>query len=193
VAHPLVAGLLLAAPYAAIMSTVAAFLLMISSSLVRDLYQRTINPNVSPRAIKVASYLVTGLVGVVVMIGALNPPGFLQYIIVFTGTGQGCSFLVPMFLALYWRQATRQGMLAGMLGGFAVVLALYALGWTDSRCQAALAEYDKAKAAISQNEPMPERPTLAQTLNDALGWLPGWGEKRPDKFAPLYAGGCDPL
>src|SRR5262245_18591250 len=129
VAHPLVAGLLLAAPYAAIMSTVAAFLLMISSSLVRDLYQRTINPNVSPRAIKVASYLVTGLVGVVVMIGALNPPGFLQYIIVFTGTGQGCSFLVPMFLALYWRGATRQGMLAGMLAGFAVVLGLYALGW----------------------------------------------------------------
>src|SRR5439155_22701603 len=53
------AGLLLAAPYAAIMSTVAAFLLMISSSLVRDLYQRTINPNVSPRVVKAGSYLVT--------------------------------------------------------------------------------------------------------------------------------------
>ena len=194
VAHPLVAGLLLAAPYAAIMSTVAAFLLMISSSLVRDLYQRTINPEVSPRVIKAASYLVTGLVGVVVMVGALNPPGFLQYIIVFTGTGQGCSFLAPMFLALYWRRATRQGMLAGMLGGFAVVFALYALGWTDGWCHAALADYEKAKdAAVSQNEPMPDRPALARALNDALGWFPGWGEKRPDRFAPLYAGGCDPL
>jgi Na+/proline symporter len=162
-----VAGLLLAAPYAAIMSTVAAFLLMISSSLVRDLYQRTINPNVSPRAIKAASYLATGLVGVVVMVGALNPPGFLQYIIVFTGTGQGCSFLAPMFLALYWRRATRQGMLAGMLGGFAVVLGLYALGWLDSA-----------------NWP---------AFESMLGWFPGWGESRPDKFAPLYAGGVDPL
>src|SRR2546421_147906 len=86
-AHPLVAGLLLAAPYAAIMSTVAAFLLMISSSLVRDLYQRTLNPNVSERTVKRASYLVTALVGVVVTLGAVNPPGFLQYLIVFTGTG----------------------------------------------------------------------------------------------------------
>src|SRR5919201_7172565 len=108
-AHPLVAGLLLAAPYAAIMSTVAAFLLMISSSLVRDLYQRTFNPDVSPRVIKASSYLVTALVGVVVVVGALNPPGFLQYIIVFTGSGQGCAFLVPMALTLYWPRATRQG------------------------------------------------------------------------------------
>src|SRR5207245_8268122 len=62
VAHPLVAGLLLAAPYAAIMSTVAAFLLMISSSLVRDIYQRTINPNASPRALKTSSYVITAVI-----------------------------------------------------------------------------------------------------------------------------------
>jgi Na+/proline symporter len=190
----LVSGLLLAAPYAAIMSTVAAFLLMISSSLVRDLYQRTINPDVSPRTMKVISYGVTALVGVVVMLGALNPPGFLQYIIVFTGTGQGCSFLVPMFLGLYWRRATRAGVIAAMLGGFLVVLGLYALGWIDSRCQAAIAEYErKVETAQARNEPAPEPPALARALDDGLRWFPGWGEKRPDRFAPLYAGGLDPL
>jgi len=171
VAHPLVAGLLLAAPYAAIMSTVAAFLLMISSSLVRDLYQRTINPDVSPRTIKAISYVTTALVGAVVMVGAINPPGFLQYIIVFTGTGQGCSFLVPMLLGLYWRRATRAGMLASMLGGFATVLLLYALGWAESAC----------------------RRSQLDGLSQALSWVPGWGEPRPDAFAPLYVGGLDPL
>lgn len=193
-AHPLVAGLLLAAPYAAIMSTVAAFLLMISSSLVRDLYQRTINPDVSPRTIKTASYVVTALVGVVVVVGALNPPGFLQYIIVFTGTGQGCSFLVPMGLALYWRRATRQGMLAGMLGGFLVVLGLYALGWIDSTCQRTLRDYERQVAvAVANNDSPPARPTTAAGIHDALRWVPGWGEERADRFAPLYAGGLDPL
>ncbi len=132
VADPVVAGLLLAAPYAAIMSTVAAFLLMISSSLVRDLYQRTINPDASPRTLKVFSYLVTALVGAIVVLGALNPPDYLQDIIVFTGAGQGCSFLVPMVMLLYWRRATRQGVLASMLGGFLAVLSLYLLGWLAS-------------------------------------------------------------
>jgi Na+/proline symporter len=167
-AHPLVAGMLLAAPYAAIMSTVAAFLLMISSSLVRDLYQRSINPRASDRAMKRASYLVTGLVGLVVLGGAINPPNYLQYIIVFTGTGMGCAFLMPMLLALYWRRATRQGVLAGMVGGFLIVLVLYVLGWRDSYTQ-------------------------APALRSALGWGPGWGEPRPDSFAPLYAGGLDPV
>jgi SSS family transporter len=170
-AHPLLAGLLLAAPYAAIMSTVAAFLLMISSSLVRDIYQRTINPNVSDRTIKIGSYVVTALVGIVVSIGALRPPGFLQYVIVFTGAGQGCSFLAPMVLSLYWRRATRQGMMASMFGGFVAVVGLYVAGWLD--------------AAGYHPYATPEPPAWAQSC--------GWGSERLDAFAPLYVGGVDPL
>jgi sodium/pantothenate symporter len=169
-AHPLVAGLLLAAPYAAIMSTVAAFLLMISSSLVRDLYQRTINPRASQKTLKRVSYLTTALMGLVVMLGAINPPGFLQYVIVFTGSGQTCAFLLPMVLTLYWKRATRQGVLAGMLGGGLTVMLLYVLGWIDTA-------YQKA----------------GSTGPAWLSWFPGWGQKREEAFAPLYAGGCDPL
>lgn len=150
---PFCAGLLLAAPYAAIMSTVAAFLLLISSSLVRDIYQRTINPHVSQRTIRRYTYLVTGFVGFVVMIGALNPPQFLQYVIVFTGSGQGCSFLIPMALALYWRRATRAGVLAAMLGGGLTVFGLYALGWIDSARQAAAQRDARADvAAVADSE-----------------------------------------
>lgn len=127
--HPLIAGLLLASPYAAVMSAVAAFLLMISSSLVRDIYQRTIDPNVSAKKIKVLSYTVTTLVGVGVLIAALDPPPFLQTFIVFTGTGQSCSFLFPMVMCLYWRRATKPGILAGMFSGGLTVFGLYVIGW----------------------------------------------------------------
>lgn len=168
---PFVAGLLLAAPYAAIMSTVAAFLLLISSSLVRDLYQRTINPKASQRTIKRGSYVVTALVGVVVMVAAMNPPTFLQYIIVFTGAGQGCSFLFPMLFALYWKRTTRQGVFAGMLGGFVTLVGLYALGWIDNR---------------TQSDP-------SHWAQQAFSWVPGWGEKRTDNFAPLALGGVEPV
>jgi SSS family solute:Na+ symporter/sodium/pantothenate symporter len=126
---PLLGGLILAAPYAAAMSAVAGFLLLMSSSLVRDIYQRNVNPNVSPRLIRRVSYGTTAVVGVLVTLVALRPPSFLQYLIIFTGAGMACTFLAPIAMALYWRRATRAGALAALIGGFVTVLGLYVLGW----------------------------------------------------------------
>ncbi len=125
---PLLGGLILAAPYAAAMSAVAGFLLLMSSSLVRDLYQRNINPNVGERGVKRVSYATTAVVGVLVTALSLRPPEFLQYLILFTGAGMACTFLAPTLLGLYWRRTTRAGALAGMVGGFGTVTALYLLG-----------------------------------------------------------------
>jgi SSS family solute:Na+ symporter/sodium/pantothenate symporter len=126
---PVIGGLILAAPYAAAMSAVAGFLLLMSSSLVRDLYQRNFNPDVSPRLIRWVSYGTTAVVGVVVTVAALHPPKYLQYLIIFTGSGMACTFLAPTVLGLYWRRATRAGALAGLLSGFGTVTVLYVLGW----------------------------------------------------------------
>src|SRR5262249_3664385 len=110
-------------------SAVAGFLLLMSSSLVRDIYQRNINPDVSPRVVKIVSYATTAVVGIIVTLGALRPPHFLQYIIVFTGAGMASTFLAPVVLGRYWRRATYAGALAALLGGFFAVLTLYVLGW----------------------------------------------------------------
>jgi SSS family solute:Na+ symporter/sodium/pantothenate symporter len=126
---PLLGGLILAAPYAAAMSAVAGFLLLMSSSLVRDIYQRNINPNVSPRMVKWVSYITTAVVGIIVTIAAFHPPRFLQYLIVFTGAGMACTYLAPTVFALYWRRATRAGALTGLVSGFVTVSLLYVLGW----------------------------------------------------------------
>jgi Na+/pantothenate symporter len=119
------AGLLVAAPFAAVMSTVDSFLLMISSALVRDIYQRNINPAAEEKAIKRLCYFFTVIIGTAAMIGAINPPQFLQDIIVYVGSGLAASFLAPMIYALYWPRANSQGCMAGMLGGFAAHLSLY--------------------------------------------------------------------
>lgn len=122
------AGLLVAAPFAAVMSTVDSFLLMISSALVRDIYQRNINPDVSEKGVKRLSYLFTFMVGAGAMLGAVNPPQFLQDIIVYTGSGLAACFLGPMVFALYWPRSNTIGCMAGMLAGFAAHLGMYVAG-----------------------------------------------------------------
>ena len=121
---PWLAGLLVAAPFAAVMSTVDSFLLMISSSIVRDVYQKQINPNATETAMKRLTYAVTASVGIAALAGALNPPEFLQDVIVLTGAGLSGCFLVPVGLALYWPRFNEAGALAGMLAGFASHLGL---------------------------------------------------------------------
>jgi len=122
------AGLLVAAPFAAVMSTVDSFLLMISSALVRDIYQRNINPEASERRLKHLSYACTLAVGTAAMLGAVNPPQFLQDLIVYTGSGLAACFLGPMVFALYWPRANVVGCMSGMAAGFLAHLAMYVGG-----------------------------------------------------------------
>lgn len=129
---PWLAGLLIAAPFAAAMSTVDSFMLMISSSLVRDVYQKEINPEVTEKTTKRLSYLCTMTVGLLVMFAAVNPPKFLQVIIVFASGGLASVFLVPVFLGLFWPRFNAPGAIAGMLGGFSSCMSLYVIGFIQN-------------------------------------------------------------
>lgn len=126
---PWLAGLLVAVPFAAAMSTVDSFMLMISSSIVRDVYQQHVNPAASPRTIKWLSYACMSVIGITVTLAAFNPPKFMQYLIVFAGGGLSVAFLIPMAMALYWRRANTPGTLAAMFGGIIAYLALYIVGF----------------------------------------------------------------
>jgi SSS family solute:Na+ symporter/sodium/pantothenate symporter len=127
-ANPYVAGLILAAPYGAVLSTVSGWLLIISSGLVHDLYQRFLRPTASEREIAWASYAMTIAIGVFVALVALRPPAYLQLIVVFSSTGMAAAFLMPALLGSFWRRTTAAGAIAAMLAGTAVTLGLYLLG-----------------------------------------------------------------
>jgi sodium/pantothenate symporter len=126
---PWLAGLLVAAPFAAVMSTVDSFLLMISSAVVRDVYHRHVNPGATEKTLRRLSYAVTLLVGIAAVLGALYPPRYLQDIIVYTGSGLASCFLVPMALGLYWPRLNTAGAITGMLSGFLTHLGLYGTGF----------------------------------------------------------------
>jgi sodium/pantothenate symporter len=126
---PWLGGIILAAPFSAIMSTVSGFLLMISSAFVRDLYQGSINPNLSEAKAKWLAFIATAAVGAIATVLALYPPQFLQTLIIFTGTGISSCFLFPVMLMLYWPRYHKAGFIGGMLGGFLTHSGLYLAGW----------------------------------------------------------------
>lgn len=135
--YPWVAGLLVAAPFAAVMSTVDSFLLISSSAIVRDIYQRNISPNASEKTIKRMTYSVTFAIGTAAMVAAVNPPDYLQDIIIFTGSGLSTSFLAPIALMLYWPRFTKPAAMASMAAGFFSYVVLYGWGYfTFNKMQA---------------------------------------------------------
>jgi sodium/pantothenate symporter len=139
---PVLAGLLIAAPFAAVMSTVDSFLLIISSSLVRDIYQRNINPHASERSIKRLSLATTVFVGGLVFFLAINPPRFLQDLVVFVVSGQTATFLVAMAMTLYWPRANACGVACAMWAGFCGVGGMYLIGWAQTGSFAAWTPFD---------------------------------------------------
>ncbi len=132
-ANPYIAGIIMAAPYGAVLSTVSGWLLIIASGLVRDLYQRFLRPAASEREIARVSYLATVLVGLGVAFVATNPPDYLQLIVVFASSGLAAAFLVPGLMACFSRRATAAGAIAAMLVGPAVTMLLYVLGQVGSQ------------------------------------------------------------
>ncbi len=129
---PWLAGLLVAAPFAAVMSSVDSFLLMLSSGVVRDIYQRYINPDAPEKNIRRLTYASTAVIGVVATLAAVNPPEFLQTLIVFATGGLAVSFLIPVALAIYWPRMNAGGVIGGMIGGCGILLALYLYGFLKS-------------------------------------------------------------
>ncbi|MEZ6044839.1 MAG: hypothetical protein R3C11_04520, partial [Planctomycetaceae bacterium] len=123
------AGVLVAAPFAAVMSTIDSFLLMMSSAIVRDIYQRNINPDASERTIKLLSYGSTLVIGLTAMFFAIDPPPFLQDIIVYTGSGLSTCFLAPIVYAIYWPKCNKQAIFASMLSGLGMHFFCYVMGW----------------------------------------------------------------
>ncbi|MFM7166665.1 MAG: sodium:solute symporter family transporter [Planctomycetaceae bacterium] len=132
----LVAGLILAAPFGAVMSTVSSYLVVLSSGVVRDIYQRFLRPQAQRDELRMAAWLTMILAGLISVAVMWSPPKYLQVFIVFSTSGAAATFLVPAIMACYWRRATPAGAAAGMISGAVVVLCLYLcgiMGWSPAQ------------------------------------------------------------
>ena len=133
--HPFIAGLILAAVLAAIMSTLSSQLVVCSSALVEDLYGVF-----SSKKLSAAKSLWLGRFGVAIVAliaGALawNPNSSILQLVAFAWAGFGSAFGPTVLLSLYWRKLTTQGALTSMITG-----AVVAFVWGQSPMKSVLYE-----------------------------------------------------
>ncbi len=115
---PLISGLLLIVVLSAIMSTVDSLLLLSSSAVVRDTMQKILGSNKSDRQLATYGKLVTVLIGVIGIAFAIPEAQFIFWFVLFAWSGLGAAFGPTILGLLYYRKITREGIIAGMLGGF---------------------------------------------------------------------------
>ncbi|WP_252975428.1 sodium/proline symporter PutP [Janibacter melonis] len=118
--HPLVAGLVLAAVLAAIMSTMSSQLVVCSSALVEDLVNLT-GRKASPERLLAYGRLGVLAVALVAFVLALDSDSAILELVAFAWAGFGAAFGPIVLLSLYWRRLTAMGALAGMITGAVVV------------------------------------------------------------------------
>ena len=117
--HPLIAGVLLAAVLAAIMSTISSQLIVSSSALIEDL-MGGIGIRLSAKGALWGGRIGVLVVSIIAVLLALDPGSSVLGLVAFAWAGFGAAFGPIVLLSLFWRRLTAVGAAAGMVAGAAV-------------------------------------------------------------------------
>ena len=103
-----VAGIFLAAPMAAVMSTVDSILILATAAIIKDLWKTYLVKDEKKynRNVKKVSVILTFALGVVTMILAMDPPDIIFFLNLFAFGGLECTFFWPLVGGLFWKKGT---------------------------------------------------------------------------------------
>ncbi len=121
---PVLYGLLVGGVFAAILSTADSQLLVVASTVVRDLWEQVIKKGepIDERQKLMLSRVVVVLSGLVAMALAYVAKDLVFWLVLFAWGGLGAALGPALILSLFWKRASRVGVLAGMLTGTAVTI-----------------------------------------------------------------------
>lgn len=127
--NPWIAGVLLSAILAAVMSTLSCQLLVSSSALTEDFYKVFFRPNASQKELVWVGRLMVLLVAVIAIVIARDPASKVLGLVGYAWAGFGAAFGPVVILSLLWPRMTRNGALAGMLVGALTVIVWRNAAW----------------------------------------------------------------
>jgi cation/acetate symporter len=112
-----VIALVAAGGLAAALSTAAGLLLVIASAFSHDLIKNVISPGISEKGELIAARIAAG--GAVMVAGyfGIHPPGFVAQVVAFAFGLAASSFFPVIIMGVFWKRATKEGAILGMLSG----------------------------------------------------------------------------
>ncbi|NAZ70097.1 sodium/proline symporter PutP [Vibrio toranzoniae] len=131
--HPVIAGILLAAILAAIMSTADSQLLVSSSAMAEDLYKQVLKKDATSEEIVRVGRFAVIIISLIALALAMTPDSSVLGLVSYAWAGFGAAFGPAIVLSLYWSRMNRNGALAGIVvGGVTIVLwKQFTGGWFD--------------------------------------------------------------
>ena len=115
---PVISGMLLVVVLSAIMSTVDSLLLLASSAVVRDTYQKIMGSTDSDSVLSNYGKVITIVIGIIAVVLGVQEPRVIFDFVLASWSGLGSAFGPVVIAILYFKRTTWAGVLAGMLGGF---------------------------------------------------------------------------
>lgn len=120
--HPVMAGILLAAILAAIMSTADSQLLVSSSALAEDFYKQVFRPDASSDEIVMVGRVAVIVLSIIALVLAMNPDSTVLGLVSYAWAGFGAAFGPALLISLFWKDMNRHGALAGIITGALTVV-----------------------------------------------------------------------
>jgi sodium/proline symporter len=120
--NPWVGGIMLAAILSAIMSTIDSQLLVSSSALTEDFYQKAIKKNATEREVILVGRMCVIVISIIALILALRPSDTILGLVAYAWGGFGAAFGPLVIFGLFSRETSWQAALAGMVMGTVVLV-----------------------------------------------------------------------
>lgn len=120
--NPWIAGVILAAILAAVMSTLSCQLLVCSSTLTEDFYKSLLRKNASQKELVWVGRLMVLLIAILAIWLAGNPESKVLGLVSYAWAGFGAAFGPLIILSLFWKRMTFNAALVGMILGAVVVI-----------------------------------------------------------------------
>ena len=126
-----VAGIFLAAPMAAVMSTADSLLILAAATILKDLWRTYVVKDVPKKIesynknVQLVSTILTIAFGLLVIVLTLNPPDIIFFLNLFAFGGLECTFLWPLIGGLFWKKGTKEAAVASAVGAVATYIFCY--------------------------------------------------------------------
>ena len=118
---PLLAGFVMAGILAATISSSDSYLLIAASAFAKNIYQGLMKKEATDKQVMTVSRITLLLIALIAIIIALDEKSVIFKIVSFAWAGFGATFGPLMLFSLFWKRINREGAIAGMVSGAAMV------------------------------------------------------------------------